>query len=125
MAERYEFPLPPWSGVFGNSPSLKSEGSPTNYDDSAAPSEPEPTWYHLVTEALTEHQEGWTDVICGAGLSTIAEARARTPDYGETGWTIWTLTRVYFPEVYDGRWSVASVARHPCDQITKPVGGGG
>ena len=38
--------------------------------------------------------------------------------------TVWTLRRVYFPVVYDGRESVGSAPRFPCDEPTDHVGDG-
>jgi hypothetical protein len=37
--------------------------------------------------------------------------------------TLWTMARVYFPVTYDGKESVKSVPRDPCDELTDHVGG--
>jgi hypothetical protein len=42
----------------------------------------------------------------------------------DSAFTAWTETRVYFPATYDGGSWIDSVPRHPCDEATKPVGGG-
>ena len=39
--------------------------------------------------------------------------------------TAWTETWVLFPVVYDGAQWVGCVPRNPCDQVTRPQGGGG
>lgn len=122
---RYEFPLGDFAGVFGELAQLKSEGTEVPVDDDGISEVVwrAPTWREMLGEALSKNDETVADIVCGHWDHGGQEDEA--PDYGDKGFTIWTSNNIYFPVVYDGEFSVASVPRHPRAKATEPVGGGG
>lgn len=83
------------------------------------------TWRVKITEALHENNETWVDTIkC---TLTEDELNIQFDDgYGHAEgppFTLWTKKRVYFPTTYDGAEGVASVPRHPCNEVMYHIGG--
>lgn len=84
------------------------------------------TWRKMITEAMSEHGDTWGDVVA----CTLSDEQLDiTFDSGHGGtegesFTVWTVTRVYFPACYDGSEWCASVARVPDGHPTAHVGGG-
>lgn len=82
------------------------------------------TWRKLLSEALEEQGESWSDVVS----MTLTGAQLDKEFYDGYGgaegdpFTVWTVKRVYFPTEYDGSESVASVSRDP-DGIPTPHSG--
>lgn len=73
----------------------------------------EATWTcrDLVTEAMKDHDESWSDVVATAGdLAAPVEGGAMLR------FTVWTHRRVYFPHDYDGYYSARSAMRNPCSE---------
>jgi hypothetical protein len=83
------------------------------------------SWYKLISEELEEQSETWDSVVAH---TFKGDEMARLFDDGYGGsegvpFTLWTVSRVYFPVVYDGAEWVKSVPRNPCAEATAHVGG--
>lgn len=103
----------------------KPEGVAVCYD-TGAPADPEAsdedeetaTWRKLIVEQMTKHDETWDQVVA----STLDDAQLDRKfydgyggRYDEPAWTLWTVSRVYFPVYFVGASWVKSVARDPSD----------
>ena len=83
-------------------------------------------WRNAIAESMAFFNETWDDI---EAITLSDEELDRQFDNGYGGtegepFTIWTMSRVYFPACYDGREWVESVARHPDGKPTDHVGGG-
>jgi hypothetical protein len=82
------------------------------------------TWRELISRECKRHNDvqivGWATE---GALNLDAEFRNDFGNDSGASFTMWTLTRVYFPVIYDGMVSVKSVPRNPCVEVTAPIGG--
>lgn len=81
----------------------------------------ETTWRTLLDEARG------SELLIACTLSHQDWDEPFEPGLGSgkgSDFTAWTETRVFFPVVYDGAQWVGCVPRNPCDEPTKPQGGG-
>lgn len=109
---------------------IRSEGERIVYDsgadlsafDDLRPADNE-TWGSLFAAEAAERADHFDNIIHSTLRDVDRDRRVR--NYNETPWLIWTKTRVYFGVVYDGRRSVGSVPRDPCDERAESFGGGG
>jgi len=84
------------------------------------------TWQALLTNALTENNETWADVVSHT-FTGDQLTRSFYPGYGGVDgspFTLWTANKVYFPICYDGAEWVGCVSRNPDGIPTEHQGGG-
>jgi len=84
------------------------------------------SWEELLKRECLLNDDDYSKIICT--LSKNKRAKKFNTGFGlieGERFSAWTDDYVYFPEVYDGLESVASVPRNPCDKVTRHVGGGG
>lgn len=83
------------------------------------------TWRKLIYQELARYNDG--KQVVGWATEGLFNLDAEfNNDFGNdngASFTMWTLTRVYFPVIYDGLVSVKSVPRNPCVEVTAPIGG--
>ena len=82
------------------------------------------TWRKLITNEMEEHHDAWENVVSCTLNDDLLDVSFYA-NYGDpegAPFTLWTVTRVYFPVVYDGLEWCASVARHPDATPTEHVG---
>lgn len=72
------------------------------------------TWRKEISAEMKQYCESWDDVEACA----IDDKSSLTYAF-----SVWTVKRVYFPETYDGSFSVASVSRNPDGKPSGPFGG--
>ena len=87
------------------------------------------TWRELIGYEMSDQGDSWENVVGVAGLTDWESSLDAVfdADFGAVEgcpFTLWTIRRVYFPVVYDGSESVASVSRQPDGIATYHVGGG-
>lgn len=82
------------------------------------------TWRKLITDEMEEHHDTWDNVVACTLNDALLDASFDAGYGAPKGdpFTLWTVTRVYFPVVYDGSEWCASVARHPDAIPTEHVG---
>lgn len=83
-------------------------------------------WRILITREMDIHADGWENVV-QCTLSDKELDKKFDNDFGAAEgepFTLWTLSRVYFPVTYDGAEWCASVSRDPDGLPTGHVGGG-
>lgn len=82
------------------------------------------TWRELITKEMQRRADDWTSVVA-CTLTEKELDKKFDNDFGAAEgepFTIWTLSRVYFPVTYDGAEWCASVSRNPDGQPTDHVG---
>lgn len=97
------------------------------------------SWREMIAYAMQDRGDTWDNVVSIAVPDTAVQKYPGdpnpiqpdldTPFNSHSGgiegcpFTVWTHHYVYFPEVYDGAESVASVSRNPDGVPTEHVGG--
>jgi len=82
-------------------------------------------WLDLLRKEMSDQHEDWAEALVDAG--TLAHVEASVRPYSDEAckpWCVWTDSRVYFPVVYDGSYSVGSASRNPTVGGAGPFGGG-
>jgi hypothetical protein len=83
------------------------------------------TWRTLIENAMKRNGEAFADAV----FCTLKDNEldvlfdAGYGNYEGKAFTLWTRDSVYFPTTYDGKSTVASVPRNPCEIATLHVGG--
>ena len=95
------------------------------------------TWREMIGYEMSDQGDSWENVV-GVALpdppppEEYVDWESSLDAVFDAGFgavegcpfTLWTIRRVYFPVVYDGSESVASVSRQPDGIATYHVGGG-
>jgi hypothetical protein len=82
------------------------------------------SWRNMIQKEMAKRGDSWQFTeYCT--LSDEELDREFCSGYGSPEgepFTLWTITRIYFPATYDGSEWVESIARHPSKEVTWHVG---